>query len=1089
MANEITYLPRPLARLLLALLLALGGGLGSIYAQVDSYIVRGSVLDEDGEPLAGVTIMAKSNHRIACFSDGDGHFELHIPHAEEMVLQVSYVGMIPTEVTVSPKKNAVTVYLYPNVELLGEVVVTGYQTLSKERATGSFSVIEPKVLEEKLDVNILDRLEGQVAGLNSSSGELTLRGISTLRGNTRPLIVLNGMPYEGNVSAINPSTVQNITVLKDAAAASIYGARAANGVIVITTKQGAKDSKVHFTYDGSVRFSTKPRMSALNLMSSKEAVDYYLYVQEKFPLEEIPEDTYQYYISPLSLATMKYRHGLIPEADFRKTVDYYSSLDNRQQLADFYLRTGLEHQHNFALSGGSDMHQYMLTANYVGERPTNKFANSRRYGFTIEDQVSLTDRITIDAGLTGSYTDSYADIGVGDYMGMYRGNPSFYMLYDEKGEPLPIPGRRSESELARIRKAGLYDLHYYPTLNQGLETMNDHSSFYRINTGLTAKLLEGLNLSLRYSGDFGHSKRETLQDPKSHGARSMVVNAASLDPETGELMLNIPRGGIMKQERGDSQAFTLRGQLNYTLNRGDHYLTALAGSEIRSIKETLTSGKYFGYDPNTLGFVPVDFNKLAEIYGAFAVGGLFGYNYLDDNYLYEHEDRYVSFYSNASYSYQGKYDVTGSIRVDQSNLFGTDPRNQYRPLWSLGGMWHMTEESFMEPASDWLSNLVLRLTYGIGGNVPKDAGPFLTLSAPTYNPTNQAQVSIINNPPNPNLRWEKTATTNLGIDFDILNGKLWGTIDLYNRHTTDLMAQRTADPTLGWDKLTLNYGVMDNRGLELTLGSTLHFGEVTYTPSLVFSVNHNKLVNVEESNPNTFSYTQGTATTVGYPYNSVFSFPSAGLSPENGTPLYYHTNPETGKREVTDNVYDVTMEDLVYQGNKIPTRNGSFTNRIEWKGLSVSLMLYYSGGNVLRAVVAPYTGGMGGSNMPREYLNFWKQPGDEKDLTTSPAITGQRVMDQLEHQGWSAADIHAFPGDYLKIRDLTISYELPHEYISILGLRSMDLMLQLQNLGTISFNKRGYDAESTPLGAAGYGWGDRVVPSPMTISLGTTINL
>lgn len=1086
MANEITCLPKPLTRLLLVLLLALGGGLGSLYAQVDSYIARGEILDKDGEPLAGVTIIAKEDRKIATYSDGDGRFELKIPHQQEVTLQVSYVGMVPTEVTVSPKKNFVKVYLYDDVELLGEVVVTGYQTLSKERATGSFSVIEPKVLEEKLDVNLLDRLEGQVAGLNSSSGELTLRGISTLMGNTRPLIVLNGMPYEGDVSAINPATVQNITVLKDAAAASIYGASAANGVIVITTKQGAKDSKVHLTYDGSVRFVSKPRMSALNLMSTKEALDYALYVTQKSPAAKIPEADYKYYIDPVDLEMMKYRNGIIRESQVRETIDHYAAINNRQQLEDFYLRTGLEHQHNLALSGGSDKHQYVLTANYLGDRPTNKFGNSRRYGFTIEDRISLSDRITIDAGLTGSYTDSFSDIGVGNYTSMYMGYDPYVMLYDEKVDPLPIPTRRSEYEHKRIQDAGLYDLHYYPVLNQGLETLTDHSSFYRINTGLTAKILEGLNLSVRYSGDFGHSKSETVRDPKSHGARTEIVNAATTDPETGELVFNVPKGGIMRQERGDSKAYTFRAQLDYILERGDHYLTALAGSEIRSIKETSTANKYFGFDPNTLGFVPVDFNKLADIYNTFNVDdGHYSYSYERDNYLYEHEDRYVSFYSNASYSYQGKYDLTGSIRVDQSNLFGTDPRNQYRPLWSLGGMWHMTRESFMEPTSDWLSNLVLRLTYGIGGNVPKDAGPFLTLSAPTYNPTNQALESMIKNPPNPNLRWEKTATTNLGVDFDLLSGKLWGSIDLYNRHTTDLMAERSADPTLGWDRLLLNYGVMNNKGLELTLGSFLHFGEVTYTPSLVFSVNHNKLINIEKSNPTFINYTRGTTEAVGYPYYSVFSFPSAGLSPEDGAPLYYHTNPETGKQEVTSNVYDVTMEDLVYQGNRIPTRTGSLTNRIEWKGLAVSLMLYYSGGNVLRADVAPYNGGSSGSSMPREYLHFWKQPGDEKDLTTSPAITGVYVKDETERHAWRTSDIHIFPGDYLKVRDLTISYDLPHQYISTLGLRSMSLTLQMQNLGTISFNKRGLDAESTVINGNGYG--QRSLPSPLTVSLGTSI--
>lgn len=1080
------------SKLLTALLLLLALPLPSAVAeemareQAEGYKVTGLVTDQTDQPLPGVTIIAKEDHKIACYSDVNGAFTLHIPYSRALTLQISYIGMIAQEVTVSPSNPSVKVRLKDDVELLGEVVVTGYQTLSKERATGSFSVIEPKALQEKLDVNLLDRLNGQVAGLVSTDNGLTLRGISTLRGNTRPLIVVNGMPYEGDLSAINPSTVKNITVLKDAAASSIYGARAANGVIVISTKQGSKESKPTFSYNGSVRFVTKPRMSALNLMDTREMLDHSLAVQQKFPLEIIPPADYKYYTSPIRLTILRYRHGEISEEELHGTLDRYAQLDNRSQLEEFYLRTGVEHQHNLALSGGSTNNRYMVTANYVGNNPTDKFSSSRRYGFTMRDDITLSDRFSIDIGLTGSYSDSKQDIGVGSFYRYYRTLPSYTMLLDADGTPLNIPGQRSEAELKRLVDEGLYDLHYSPLRNEGLELSTNHDSYYRINAGLTVNLLTGLNLSLRYSGDFSQDKSEQTHDPNSYGAMSEIVNAATKDPTSGEIVYNIPKGGKMIQVRGDGRAYTLRGQLDYTLEKGEHYLTALAGSEIRALKEMSTSVSHFGYDPNTLGFMPVDYNLLAEINGTYALSNYYSYDYHRDNYLYEREDRFVSFYGNASYSYAGKYDLTGSIRVDQSNLFGTDPRNQYRPLWSLGGMWHVNKEDFMQSTSDWLSNLVLRLTYGIGGNVPKDAGPFLTLTSPIYNPSNKGQFSKINNPPNPNLRWEKTATTNVGIDFGLLSNRLWGSLDFYNRHTTDLMADRTADPTLGWDKLLLNYGAMENRGVELTLSGAFRFGEVSYSPTLVLGINQNKLLNVEESNRTTFSYTQGNAITVGYPYLSVFSYPSAGLSPEDGTPLYYHTDPDSGERKVTAKVSEITMDDLVFSGSRMPTRTGSLTNRIEWRGFALSLMLYYSGGNVLRAVTAPYDGGSSGSNLPREYLNYWQKPGDEKDPTMTPAITGKPLRDTAVIHAWSASDLHAFPGDYLKVQDLSLSYTLPKDRIETLGLSTASLVLQLQNLGTISFNRRGYNAES--MGFYSYGWGMRGIPSPLTISLGTTIN-
>lgn len=759
--------------LLTALLLLLALPLPSAVAeQAEGYKVTGLITDQTDQPLPGVTIIAKEDHKIACYSDVNGTFTLHIPYSRPLTLQISYIGMITQEVTVSPSNTSVKVRLKDDVELLGEVVVTGYQTLSKERATGSFSVIEPKALQEKLDVNLIDRLNGQVAGLVSTDKGLTLRGISTLRGNTRPLIVVNGMPYEGDLSAINPSTVQNITVLKDAAASSIYGARAANGVIVISTKQGSRESKPTFAYNGSVRFVTKPRMGALNLMDTREMLDHTLAVQQRFPLEAIPPADHKYYTSPIHLTILRYRHGEISEEELHSTLDRYAQLDNRSQLEDFYIRTGIEHQHNLALSGGSANNRYIVTANYVGNNPTDKFSSSRRYGFTLRDDITLSDRLSFDIGLTGSYSDSRRDIGVGSYYQYYRTLPSYTMLSDADATPLNIPGQRSEAELKHLVDEGLYDLHYSPLRNKGLELSTTHDSYYRINAGLTVNLLTGLNLSLRYSGDFSQDKKEQTHDPNSYGAMSEIVDAATKDQTTGEIVYNIPKGGKMVQVRGDGRAYTLRGQLDYTLEQGDHYLTALAGSEIRDLKEMSTSVSHFGYDPNTLGFIPVDYNLLAEINGTYALRDYYSYDYHRDNYLYEREDRFVSFYGNASYSYAGKYDLTGSIRVDQSNLFGTDPRNQYRPLWSVGGMWHITKEDFMHATSDWLCNLVFRLTYGIGGNVPKDAGPFLTLTSPIYNPSNKGQFSMINNPPNPNLRWEKTATTNVGIDFGLFSNRL-----------------------------------------------------------------------------------------------------------------------------------------------------------------------------------------------------------------------------------------------------------------------------------------------------------------------------
>lgn len=484
-----------------------------------------------------------------------------------------------------------------------------------------------------------------------------------------------------------------------------------------------------------------------------------------------------------------------------------------------------------------------------------------------------------------------------------------------------------------------------------------------------------------------------------------------------------------------------------------------------------------GFDESSLGYKPVNPLTLSSLMRTESLNGYFMWQSIYNNYITDVENRFVSFYSNAAYSFDNRYDITGSIRVDQSNLFGTDPKFQYRPLWSVGGAWHIMREKFWKGKASWIDNLTLRLTYGIGGNVPKDAGPYLTLEAARYNQWSRDFASAIKNPPNPTLRWEKTATTNIGVDFAFFGNRITGALEFYNKRSNDLLANREADPTLGWRRVTLNYGTMYNRGIEFMLNSNnIRTTDFSWSTTLNFGYNKNKLIDIDDSDINVFGITSGNASVKGYPLGAIFSFRYAGLNGTDGTPQYYVDGGSRVAKEVT------SLDDLVYSGTRIPKYNGSLTNIFTYKNFNLSIMFVYYGGHVLRGEAAPFLSVAPTTNVNRDILNRWQQPGDERRANVTPAFTGYSLDATTVRHPWYAADVHVIKGDYVKLRDLSLAYNFDKQLIGKWGLSNLALILQVQNLLTWHANNEGIDPEA--LGTFGYGWGQRGIPNPTTWSIG-----
>lgn len=1040
------------------------------------FYMTGLVTDEQGESIIGATILVGGTTR-GTVTDMDGRYSLQVTPGELVLF--SFVGMASQTIKVQAGKKVVNVRMETSTTALADVVVTGYQTLSKERATGSYSVITEKSTKGKLETNVLSRIEGAVAGINKTAsnggeGDIVIRGITTYEGDREPLYVVDGMPYQGDIASINPTDVQNITVLKDAAASSIYGARAANGVIVITTKRG-QEGKTKVSYNGSVKITPKPDLDYLNLMSSSELVDLQI---EGFNYyhTDYKNLNKRYSVNPVVSLLYQHEQGELTDAGLENALLPYRNSDNRKQIEEEFARTGVVHQHNLSLSGGSARNRYIATVNYTGNYGNQRYQSDDRIGFSLKDDVDFFQWLSADFGVTGSFYRSRGDNGAGSYSSLITGYPSYYMLRDAEGNPLAFQRSKSDYELARLQSIGLLDETYNPINNRTEETYHNNSNYYRIHAGLKFRIMEGLSLDLKYQTESTYEKNRQLYSEQSYTARNMINDAAQYDDETGTLTLNVPKGGQLDESRYESYSYTLRAQVNFNRTFGKHAVTALGGAERRLVRRTGAQNYYLGYDDSSLGVKPYNPLIMTPVEGTEALLGSFNWNYDSYNYLTHEEDRYVSFYANGSYTFDDRYSLTGSIRIDQSNLFGTDPKYQYRPLWSLGGGWQLANEAFMDGV-DWLNRLNVRVTYGIGGNVPKNAGPYMNIQNSGYNEWVGDSGSSISNPPNDQLRWEKTAATNIGIDFAILHSRLSGSIDYYNKKTTDLLGYRNTDPTLGWGSLLVNYGSMLNRGVEISLQSinveNKHF---TWGTNVVFSYNKNKLTNLEGTRESVFDYSAYDVAAVGYPLNSLFSYRYAGLDPENGNVLLYNSEGEKVSRVSS-------VDDMVYSGTRTPRYTASMKNFFSYRGFDLSFMFVYYGGHVFRDVVAGYMDGAPGSNLNRKALNHWRQPGDENIPGVAPSFN--RGIYYTNAQFWYSADTHVKKADYIKLRDVSLSYNLPKDWLRKFAIESATLTCQVSNLWWWAANG---DVDPEAYTTSTYGRGALTLPVPTTYTFGLSVN-
>lgn len=1008
--------------------------------------IKGRVTDNQGVPLPGVSVVIKGTS-VGVATDIDGNYAIEVEN-DNAVLVFSFVGMMPQEIAYKGQI-VQNVTLTVDSEQMAEVVVTGYQSISRERASGAFEKVDSEVLDQKSTLNVVDKLEGQASGvLFDNEGNITIRGISTMKGNNKPLYVVDGFPIEGDLETLNPNDIESMTVLKDAAAASIWGARAANGVIVIVSKKNAKKGKPVVEFSSTLSIADHPDLNDLPFASTEKFLEVEKFLADN-GWQNLPSGANQYPITQGMDTYLKLNDGQITQSQADAIIDQFKGVDVRDEFADLFLRKSVRQQYNLAISGASDHSNYRMSLSYDDNKAYSKENKNDRLIANLRINTKVTDRINVNAGISTTLRNQYNNgIGIQSILGA----PQYQTIVDANGNYIPQPQSYYQPTKESLVAQGYpynWDYNLYQEFQNKDNTVQQKD--IRMNVGVNVKLIDGLDFEGRYQYEWGNEEKENLYNEETYRVRSRVNSFTYI--EDGNIISNFPKGHIFSQSFIKYKTFTTRGQLNFNRAFDDnkHQINALAGMEVRKYTKESSSYSKYGYDPQSLQYISVNHNERYTT----AISGQ-KRNIGDDTSFGHLEDRFVSYYGNMAYTYNDKYTLTASARLDDSNLFGADSKYRNVPLWSTGLNWQMHKEDFIN--LDFVNRLNFRLTYGTNGNVDKNTSPYL-IAEVAKDWSDQHQYAYLKNPKNPNLRWEKTAVVNVGVDYSLFSNRLSGSIEYYSKNSTDLLGNVSLNSTYGFSSALMNFAEMSNKGIDASVNVGILNKGVKWNSILNFSYNKNKVEKVEMPDETVSSYIGGAAR-VGKPLYYMYSYRWAGLSDE-GMPQIYNENGEVINHETP-------LEDpkaLKYEGNLIPKFYGSWTNVISYKGFSLSTLFTYKFGHKFRVPTINYSdlnSSLNRNYVHEDYVKRWQNPGDEAKTDVPVLPTDFSQIGSYFNRYTQLSDNRVESASHIRFKEVILNYELPKKFVETLKLRALNVGMQVRNLGVITFNDSGLDPEYVP---------------------------
>lgn len=1023
-----------IAGLLAVLLLAVHG----LYAQV---AVQGKVTDEAGKPIANVSLKIEGTTLV--HSGEDGAFKIT-------------VKSLPVEVTLSHvrfheasfllnKADSHVLLLKALDRLIEEVEVnTGYYRLPKERVTGSFTVVDREMLDLSVSDNILSRLEGLANSLyfdkrnvvgeeQGAAPNIRLRGLSTIEGNTAPLVVVDDFPFYGDINDINPNDVESVSILRDASASSIWGAQAGNGVIVITTKKAQYNSKLRLGYGTNLSFGRKPDLYYdQNYLPPEVLMSVQKELFERKAYTENDRTRLPAYVELL----IARRDGKVGEEAFLKQEAFYKQNDLRKDYLTHLYRLPSSQRHSLYFNQGGENMTMGFSLNADENLHTLRGNANKRLNLGLQITAKLLPKLETHTAVWYSRLNGQNN---GEGYSRSAGRYMYESLYDLEGSQAHI-GLAGGYRLGYAEKGAdeglLLDWKYRPIEEVGLKDMTNLSADWRMTQQFRYSLAKGLDLLANYQYVEGRNKSENLYDKDSFYARNLVNRFTQAD---GKRI--IPYGAIYDLT-GHSFSNYHGGRLQVNFNRElgkEQWFSGLVGGEISQnlvlVEPTFT---FYGYDKESwvanFGVDDVSNYPTRPSGTARVSPGRRQRNRL--------RDRNISYFSNFGYGLQGKYTASASFRWDGSNLLGVKINDKGTLLWSAGLGWDMMKESFMQ--ATWLESLKWRLTYGVAGNIDKSQSHYPTLHLASNSVSGLPMATVLH-AGNPSLSWEKVATLNFALDWSMLNGALQGTADYYIKNASNLLGNVLVDPSTGVGaNYKVNYADMRTTGLDFQLNSQVRLSKhFSWLSTAIVNLSANKVTRFYGGNYLLSNYFRDpAAVTEGRSYDQVYAMPWHGLDSKNGMPLVVVDGELTSDDSKYRGYYsNYAISDLIVAGQSVPRVFGSWLNRFSYRSFSLSGLLSFRVGHVFRRKsIAPgqeYV--VSNASYHTDYMKRWKQAGDELH-TNVPNALGNLVSFSI--YGDTMALIE--PADVVRLDNVQLSYTYDKRW-----LKRVRLYAQVDNLGIV----------------------------------------
>lgn len=1093
---------------LLAILLFLVGL--NLYAQST---ISGVVTDPIGEPLIGATVTIKGEN-IGTTTDLDGNFRLAASQGQTLIF--SMIGMESQEVEIKGN-GAINIQLKESTEILGEVVVTGFQEVDRKLFTGASESLKMEDIKVNGLSDVSRALEGQVAGVNvdnvsgtfGTTPKIRIRGNASINGNNQPLFVVDGVILEdlanvntddfisGNantlisssIANINPSDIESFQILKDASATAIYGARAANGVIVITTKRG-KSGKLRVNYSGNYSFKLRPTYNQFSLMNSAEEMGVYRELYEKGLLDITTAVSAQNYGAMGKMFSQIAEHdldwgqgGTLNEAFLNKyenaNTDWFDVLFND---------AALQQQHSLSFTAGSEKSNSYYSLSFLKDDGQTIADNVQRFTASARNTYFLSDLFTFGLKLTASYRDQRVpgtrnrefDPITGRFSRNFDINPFSYALNTARS----IRAYEDDGSLEYFRRNYAdFNILEELQLNYIDITVADFSAQTDFEINPTPNLNFNGVVQARYASTIrDHTVHEKSNQSEAYRANQtqFIQDANNLlfrDPDNPGLNPSVvlPQGGFNYMDKSELLNIYSRVSGSWNLNiAGNHEVNVLGGAEMRLSDRSESSTTGMGVIYESGGIVVTDPNIIE----------FFNLQNIDYYRLSSSKDRFVGLFLNGGYAYKSRYIANFTVRYDGSNQLGESNAARYLPTWNVSGAWNATNESFFNVP--FINNLKVRGTYGISGNLPPNASALLNLQADvTVRPSDVEPYLFIQDLTNTELTWEKLKEMNIGLDMDILNNRISTSINYYRRNAYDLIGTVQTSGVGGQGLKTGNFADMRADGYEVSIST-----ENIKTPNFSWATNFNigytidKITRLDFGPRIADAINQTGAAVSGGPRRGLFSTKFAGLN-SAGVPTFLNEDGETVLQFDLQDRESLTQT-LKYEGPIEPRGAGGFTNTFKYKGFTLMVLLSYKFDYKIRlndSFFATYTDF---DALPAELVNRWAVPGDE-DLTDVPVILDRGIAQSngnvvLAYQLYNKSSARVADGDYVRLRTIRLGYQIPPAFVQRIGFSTASVSLEGQNVALLYSDRKlnGQDPEFFSSGGVS-------LPQPKTITF--TLNL